>query len=79
MVLGDREGVIFIPPHLVEPVLDHADSVHIKDEWTKNKLITGKYRASDLYGGKLSPEMQKDFDAFKEKRMREIRAARGEK
>ena len=79
VVLGDREGVIFIPPHLVEPVLDHADSVHIKDEWTKNKLITGKYRASDLYGSKLSPEMQKDFDAFKEKRMREIRAARGEK
>lgn len=78
VVLGDREGVIFIPPHLVEPVLDHADSIHIKDEWTKAKLITGEYRASDLYGAKLSPEMQKDFDAFKEKRMKEIRAARSE-
>lgn len=78
VVLGDREGVIFIPPHLVEPVLDHADSIHIKDEWTKAKLITGEYRASDLYGSKLSSEMQQDFDAFKEKRMREIRAARAQ-
>jgi len=76
VVLGDREGVIFIPPHLVEKVLDYADSVKIKDEWTKSKLITGEYRASDLYGSKLSPEMQKDFDAFKEKRMKELEQER---
>ena len=79
VVLGDREGVIFIPPHLVQDVLDYADSIHIKDEWTKAKLITGQYRASELYGAKLSPEMQKDFDAFKEKRLKEIQAERGEK
>ena len=77
VVLGDREGVIFIPPHMVEPVLERSDAIHIKDEWTKAKLITGEYRASDLYGSNLSPEMQKDFDAFKERRVREIEAARG--
>jgi len=76
VVLGDGEGLIFIPPHLVEAVLERADSIHIKDEWTKDKLITGQYRASDLYGSKLSLEMQKDFDEFKAKRMKEIEAAR---
>ncbi len=76
VVLGDREGVIFIPPHLVEAVLERADAIHIKDEWTKAKLITGEYRASDLYGSELSPEMQKDFDTFKKKRMEEIEAGR---
>ena len=79
VVLGDREGVIFIPPHLVAEVLENADAIHIKDEWTKAKLITGNYRASTLYGSPLSPEMQKEFDAFKKKRMQEIKAARGEK
>ncbi len=79
VVLGDREGVIFIPPHLVQKVLDYADSIHIKDEWTKAKLITGEYRASELYGSKLSPEMQKDFDAFKAKRMKEIEKQRSKK
>ncbi len=76
VVLGDREGVIFIPPHLVELVLEKADAIQIKDEWTKAKLITGKYRASELYGRALSPEMQKDFDAFKEKRMKELENSR---
>jgi regulator of RNase E activity RraA len=78
VVLGDREGVIFIPPHLVEDVLENADSIHIKDEWTKNKLLTGKWRASQLYGAKLTPELQKEFDDFKKKRMAEIKARRGE-
>jgi regulator of RNase E activity RraA len=78
VVLGDREGVIFIPPYLVAEVLERADYIHIKDEWTKGKLLTGKYRASQLYGSKLTPELQKEFDAFKEKRMKEIMAARGE-
>ncbi len=76
VVLGDREGVIFIPPHLVQAVLDRADELHIKDEWTKAKLITGEYRASELYGSALSPEMQKDYDAFKKKRTEELEAAR---
>ena len=71
--------VIFIPPHLVEEVLERADYIHIKDEWTKAKLLTGKWRASQLYGGKLTPELQKEFDDFKRKRMAEIKAGRGEK
>lgn len=79
VVLGDREGVIFIPPHLVQKVLDYADSIHIKDEWTKAKLITGQYRASELYGAKLSPEMQKDYDDFKAKRMKEMEKERSRK
>lgn len=79
VVLGDREGVIFIPPHLVQKVLDKADSIHIKDEWTKAKLITGEYRASELYGQKLSPEMQKDFDAFTAKRTKELEKERAKK
>ncbi len=79
VVLGDREGVIFIPPHLVEEVLENADYIHIKDDWTKAKLLTGKWRASQLYGGELTPELKKEFEAFKEKRMKEIKAKRGGK
>ncbi len=75
VVLGDRTGVIFIPPHLVEKVLDRADLIHIKDDWTKNKFLTGKHKASDLYGGPLSPELQKEYDAYKKKRLAEIQKA----
>ena len=74
VVLGDREGVIFIPPHLVKEIVDAADLTHIHDEWTKEKFLTGKYKASELYGGPgLSPELQKEFDAYVKKRMAELR------
>src|SRR5436309_12016657 len=32
LVVGDREGVYFIPPQLVKEVFDHADETHIHDE-----------------------------------------------
>ena len=73
VVLGDREGVIFIPPHLVQEIVDAADETHIHDEWTKNKFLTGKYKASELYGGPLSPELKKEYDEYFQKRMAEIR------
>jgi 4-hydroxy-4-methyl-2-oxoglutarate aldolase len=66
VVLGNDEGVIFIPPHLVKEIVEEADLTHIHDEWTKDK-------ASELYGGPpLTPELQKEYDAFKKKRMAEL-------
>jgi len=74
VVLGNDEGVIFIPPHLVKEICDAADLTHIHDEWTKEKFLTGKYKASELYGGPgLTPELQKEYDAFVKKRMSEIK------
>ena len=44
LVFGDREGVYFIPPSLVQGILDRADETHIHDEWTKRKFDEGKYK-----------------------------------
>jgi len=73
VVFGDREGVMFIPPHLVKEIVDTADLTHIHDEWTKAKFLTGKYKASELYGGPgLTPELQKEYDAYVKKRKAEL-------
>lgn len=64
VVLGDRTGIMFIPPQLVKEIVEKAELTHIHDEWTKAKFLTGKYKASELYGGPLSPELQKEYDAF---------------
>jgi regulator of RNase E activity RraA len=75
VVLGDREGVIFIPPHLVKEIVDEADRTHVHDEWTKAKFLTGKYKSDELYGGPgLTPELQKEYDAYMKKRLAEINA-----
>jgi regulator of RNase E activity RraA len=73
VVLGDRTGVVFIPPHLVQGIVEAAERTHIHDEWTKMKFMTGKYKSSELYGGPLSPELQKEYDAYLKKRMAEKR------
>jgi regulator of RNase E activity RraA len=70
VVLGDREGVIFIPPHLLQEIVDAAERTHIHDEWTKMKLMTGKYRSSEIYGS-LSPQLQAEYDAYVKKRLAE--------
>lgn len=71
VVLGDREGVIFIPPHLVQEIVETAERTHIHDEWTKQKFLTGKYKASELYGGPLSPELKKEYDEYVAKKLGE--------
>ena len=57
LVVGDREGVYFIPPQFVKEVLDHADETHIHDEWTRKKFDERKYKSSEIYGSPKDPEV----------------------
>lgn len=73
MVLGDPEGVYFVPPHLVQSMVDNADVVHIHDEWTRKMFDTGKYKSSDIYGSPKDPALKKEYDEYLKKRLAEIR------
>ncbi|MDQ3347169.1 MAG: dimethylmenaquinone methyltransferase [Acidobacteriota bacterium] len=73
LVFGDAEGVYFIPPALVERVVDNADVIHIHDEWTRKKFDEGKYKSSEIYGTPRDPELKKEYDAYLKKRLEEIR------
>ena len=73
LVFGDAEGVYFIPPALVEKVVDNADEVHIHDEWTRKKFDEGKYKSSEIYGTPKDPELKKEYDDYLKKRLEEMR------
>jgi regulator of RNase E activity RraA len=73
LVFGDREGVYFIPPHVVQAVLDKADETHIHDEWTRKKFDEGKYKSSEIYGSPKDPELKKEYQEYLKKRLQEIR------
>jgi regulator of RNase E activity RraA len=64
VVLGDREGVYFIPPHMVEEIIKKAEVTHIHDEWTKNKFLTGSYKSSDLYGTPTDPKLKQEYEDY---------------
>ncbi|HET8550024.1 MAG TPA: dimethylmenaquinone methyltransferase [Bryobacteraceae bacterium] len=69
VVLGDREGVYFIPPHLVEEVVTRARTTKIHDEWTKEKFRTGKYKSSDIYGSPHDPALKQEYKEYLEKQL----------
>jgi 4-hydroxy-4-methyl-2-oxoglutarate aldolase len=71
VVFGDREGVYFIPPHLVEQIVKNADEIHIHDEWTQMMMKTGKYKSSEIYPSPKDPALKKQYEDYKKKRMSE--------
>ena len=79
LVVGDREGVYFIPPQFVQEVLDHADETHIHDEWTKKKFAEGKYKSSEIYGSPSDPKLQQEYQEYLKKRLEEIHKQRNSK
>jgi regulator of RNase E activity RraA len=74
LVVGDQEGVYFIPPQLVTQVVDNADTIHIHDEWTRKKFDEGKYKSSEIYSTPKDPELKKEYQEYLKKRLEEIRA-----
>jgi 4-hydroxy-4-methyl-2-oxoglutarate aldolase len=64
IVLGDREGVFFIPPHLLQDVIDEAEITHVHDEWTKRKFDEGKYKSTEIYGRPSDPALIKEYEEY---------------
>jgi len=67
VVLGDREGVFFIPPQYVQELVDEAEITHVHDEWTKKKFAEdggGKYKSSDIYGRPHDPVLIKEYEDY---------------
>ena len=79
LVVGDREGVYFIPPQFLKEVLDRADEIRIHDEWTKKKFDEGKYKSSEIYSTPSDPKLLQEYQEYLKKRLEELRKQRGTK
>jgi 4-hydroxy-4-methyl-2-oxoglutarate aldolase len=79
LVVGDREGIYFVPPQLVKELLDRADEIHVHDEWTKKKFDEGKYKSSEIYGSPSDTKLQEEYKEYLKRRLEEIRKQRSSK
>ena len=81
VVYGDREGIYFVPPHLVQKVLTKADELHIHDEWTQEKFVheTSKYKSSEIYGAPVDPKLKAEYQEYLKKKLEELHAKEGSK
>jgi regulator of RNase E activity RraA len=76
LVMGDREGVYFIPPQTATSILDTADETHIHDEWTKKMFDTGKYKSSEIYSSPRDPELRKQYQEYLKQQLEELKKKR---
>lgn len=69
IAFGDREGVYFVPPHLAQQILDRAEETHVHDEWTKEKLLSGKYKSIEVYGSPRTQELKDEYAEYVKKKL----------
>jgi 4-hydroxy-4-methyl-2-oxoglutarate aldolase len=48
IVLGTPTGVIFIPPHLAQEVVERSEDVRTRDEFGKLRLAEGRYTPGEI-------------------------------
>lgn len=60
VVLAKKNGVVFIPPHMVEPIVVTAEIVQLRDEFAQERMKAGIYTAGQV-DTRWSEEMEEDF------------------
>ena len=63
VVLAKREGVIFIPAHLAEAVVDQAERIMVRDQFGHHRLTRGKYTPGQIDTG-WTKEIEQDFTSW---------------
>jgi 4-hydroxy-4-methyl-2-oxoglutarate aldolase len=61
LVLGTPSGVIFIPPHLTQAVVEASQEVQVRDRFGKLRLSEGAYTSSQIDHPRWSAEIEADF------------------
>jgi hypothetical protein len=66
VVLGNREGVLFIPAHLAEETVEVSEFIGLRDEFGHQRLKEGKYTPGQI-DSRWTAEIEADFDAWLKK------------
>jgi len=61
VVLGTREGVSFIPPHLAEEVVTRSEDVRQRDVFGKGRIAEGIYTSGQIDVPDWAAEIEADF------------------
>ena len=66
VVLGTPTGVIFIPPHLAQAVVERSEEVRVRDEFGKLRLAEGTYTSGEIDVPNWREDIQADFAQWKQ-------------
>jgi 4-hydroxy-4-methyl-2-oxoglutarate aldolase len=68
IVLGTREGVTFVPPHLAEGVVLHSEDTRQRDVFGKQRLAEQKYTSGEIDVPTWAEHIETDYRAWCEER-----------
>jgi regulator of RNase E activity RraA len=71
VILGKHEGVVFIPPHLVEKVVKTSELVRLRDRFGKQRLQEGVYTPGQI-DRRWTDEIEVDFSRWLEHHMDDL-------
>jgi regulator of RNase E activity RraA len=60
VVLAKKEGIIFIPAHLAQEVVETSEVIRVRDQFGHQRLREGRYTPGQI-DRKWSEEIEKDF------------------
>jgi 4-hydroxy-4-methyl-2-oxoglutarate aldolase len=60
VVLANISGMIFIPPHLAQEVVEKSEGIRVADYWGQMRIREGKYTSGQV-DGNWNEEMHADF------------------
>jgi regulator of RNase E activity RraA len=64
VVLGTPTGVIVIPPHLVQEVVERSEAIRVRDEFGKQRLGEGTYTSGEIDVGVWRDDIEADYQAW---------------
>ena len=64
VVLGAREGVSFVPPHLAEAVVSRSEDVRQRDVFGKSRIAEGIYTSGQIDVSTWAEEIEADYVAW---------------
>jgi regulator of RNase E activity RraA len=71
VVLGREGGVIFIPPHLAQRVVEASEIVRLRDMFGQQRLAEGTYTSGQI-DARWSDEIERDFSGWLEENIGEL-------
>jgi len=71
VVLGKRDGVIFVPPHLAEKVVKTSEIIRLRDTFGKMRLSEGKYTPGQI-DARWTDDIEADFSRWLEAHMDQL-------
>lgn len=71
VMLGTPTGVIFIPPHFVQEVVETSEAIRVRDEFGKMRLDEGKYTSGEIDVPIWREDIEVDFQAWLLRKMKD--------